>query len=218
MISRTNDLAVRALALCLALAGLTGCDLFGDTDELGTISLPLTFSIPGTYPIVYPSAEEFARLENEGENTYPLQFYIPVDLQGIDSRLPNANVVQEVRVVGITMEVVQNNLRTPIEPIEFRVGASDTSFDAPGTRSQSYESAFPIGVTDQIPVQDPGFTGTVEATIIEDNQSEAGRFIAELDFGIGVGTELVIPDGNIPGGGAARVEFSLDLQFVLNPF
>ena len=211
-------LAVRLLALALALPFTSGCGLFGAVEDLGSISIPLTFDLPGAYPIAYPSAEQFEQLQSQGEVTFPIQFYVPVDIAGIDSRIPSTDVVQEVRVSGITMNVVQNTLQTPLEPIEFRIGTSDASFDIPGTRNQSYESALPIGVTDQIPVQDPTFTGPVEAMIVADNQSQAGQLIADLDFGVGIGTELVIPEGNIPGGGAARVEFTLELQFVVSPF
>ena len=139
-------LAVRLLALALALPFTSGCGLFGAVEDLGSISIPLTFDLPGAYPIAYPSAEQFEQLQSRGEVTFPIQFYVPVDIAGIDSRIPSTDIVQEVRVSGITMNVVQNTLQTPLEPIEFASAPPTRELGMQGPRNQSYESALPIGV------------------------------------------------------------------------
>ena len=210
--------AARLLALVLTLPlALTACDevLNGD---FATVTQDLSYEIPVDFPIAYPGASALEQLQNDGEDRFPIQFYIPIDLQGQASWLANSSVVDEVRIVGVTMQISDNTLSTPIEPVELRIGAAtDQRFEAPGTRNESFEAALQVATTPVVALQDPAFTGPVQAEVVAANSSAAGQRIAALDFGVGLGTELVIPEGNLPASGRANARFTLDLEFVINP-
>lgn len=210
--------AFRLLLLCAALPlALSSCDsVLGE--DFGTVTYPLTYEVRDALPIRYPPTSVMQQLQNDGEDRYPIQFYIPVDLSGQASWLTNSSVVDEVRITGVTMRIEDNSLTVPIEPVELRVGeGSDQRFVVPGTRNDSFEGALQVAVTETIAVQSPPFSGTVEADIVEGNTSAAGQRIAQLNFGIGMGTEFVVPEGNIPEGGSANARFTLEMQFVINP-
>lgn len=214
MFARVSRLLLLCAALPLALAS---CDeLLGE--DFGTITYPLEYEIPVNFPIAYPPLATLQQLQNDGEDRYPIQFYVPVDLSGQTSWLTGSNVVDEVRIVGVTMEIAENTMTTPIEPVEFRVGdGSGQEFTVPGTRNDSFEGALQVAVTPLIELQAPPFTGTQAAEIVSANTTAAATRIAELDFGVGLGTELVIPAGELPEGGRANARFTLELQFVINP-
>jgi len=200
-----------------ALAGsVQGCGLL-DTDELLTFNIPLTYTLPVTIPIAYPPSGRLSDLRAQGSTSVPIQSYVPVSvdqLQGVDSRLTNQDIVQEVRIDSVTMVVESNTLTdVALQPFEFRVGEPGVQVLAAELAGGDFENAMIAAV---VPAQSPGFTGSVPGQIVDANRSPIGRRIAELDFGIGIGTSLLL-DGQIPEGGKAEVKFTIRLVFVVKP-
>lgn len=210
----------RATLVCFVLAALpalSGCELFGDTDELLEFDLPLTYTVPVTVPIQYPDAERIQQLQNANERSWPLFFYVPIDLSSVSSQLTSADVVEEVTVSAVTMEVVTNTLEgADIQPFELRVGEPGTAVTGTQEASPTWEGAVLVAETPVIPHTTPQFVGEVQATVAADQNGAADR-IAMLSFGFGMGTHLVIPEGSFPAGGRAEVQFTLELVITINP-
>ena len=205
----------RRSVLALAAAGLVtsaaGCDIIEDAT---TITIPVTYEIPRTIPIAYPGSERLSQLQNENADVYPIVNYLPVDLEGVNSQIPGSQVVREVRVVAIRMNIESNTLDTSLQEFDFRVGEPGTELLGQEVGGSDWDSALSIGITD---VQPAGHVGVVNANMVAENLSAAGERIADLNFGFGIGTSLVIPAGDIPEGGVANVRFTLDLEFLIRP-
>ena len=202
---------VLALAAAGMIASVAGCDIIEDAT---TLTIPVSYEIPQTVPIAYPGSERLSQLQNESADVYPIVNYLPIDLQDVHSQIPGADAVREVRVVAIRMNIESNTLDTSLQEFDFRVGEPGTQLLGQEVGGSDWDSALSIGVTD---VQPAGMTGVVNANMVAENLSTAGQQIADLSFGFGIGTSLVIPEGNIPEGGVANVRFTLDLEFLIRP-
>lgn len=213
---RRAAFAIPVVALGLATAS---CEVVGDTTDLLQVTIPVTYTLPITVPVAYPGNERLAELRSNGERSVQILSYVPVDLGSIDDRLTNANVVEEVRIESITMEVVENTLdEVAIQPFEIRVGEPGTQILGAEVAGAEWESALLVGSTPVIAVASPPFTGTVPAEIVAANQGAAASKIANLEFGFGMGTELLLPEGDLPASsGRADVRFTLQLAFVIDP-
>ena len=206
MAHRTLRWLLTAL-LALSTLTLASCELFEDTEDLLAVNIPLEYEIPTALPIIVPGSEAIANLPvQNGEivvNIPPV--YVPIDLAGQDDRLSGgASVVKSVQIVGMDMTIDENTLDIPIQPIELRIGTPDQDFD----------QALPVAITNELA---PGFTGTDVAEIIAQNSEAAGETVADLAFGMGMGTQLIIPEDNIPEGGQANARFTLRLNIKIAP-
>jgi len=206
MAHRTLRWLLTAL-LALSTMTLASCELFEDTEDLLAINIPLEYEIPQALPIIIPGSEAIANspVEN-GEIVIDIPtVYLPVDIAGQDERLSaGTSVVKSVQIVGMDMTIDENTLDIPIQPIELRIGTTDQDFD----------QALPVAITSELA---PGFTGTDVAEIIAQNSEAAGEYVGNLQFGIGMGTQLIIPEDNIPEGGQANARFTLRLNIKIAP-
>ncbi|MFT4704455.1 MAG: hypothetical protein ACI81R_002160 [Bradymonadia bacterium] len=208
-----------ALLSIALLAPVIGCsDVLDDARELATLRRTIDFEVPQALPIAFPSNSVMQQMQNQGEDEYPIQFYVPIDLSSQAEWLTSRDIVEAVNIVGVTMVIEDNTLTTPIEPVEFRVGRTDgLTVVAPGLQSDIFAEAIQVSITPVIDAQSPPFTGAVDSEIVPANTAAASAFIKELNFGIGMGTILRIPAGTLPEGGSANARFTLQLEFVVNP-
>ncbi len=212
MNSLTRRTALLGLAGVFAMSA-AGCSILGDTlSELTTITVPLTYEIPRSIPVAFPGDERLSALQNDGADIYPIVNYLPIDLSSVSSQIPGADVVQEVRIVGISMDVESNTLSTPLEGFDFRIGEPGTELVGQEVGGANWDSALSVGMTDE---QIPAFVGVVPAVMNQGNLSPAGQQIADLSFGFGIGTQLEIPAGELQDGGVANVRFTLELEFII---
>ncbi len=133
---------------------------------------------------------------------------------GISDDIPGASAVEEVRITGVEVTISDNTLDTDIEPFEVRIGDPGTEVLGAEIAGDDWNNALLVAVTE---TAGPGFQGVMDADIVTENQSTTGRKIANLQFGIGIGTALVIPQGDIQPGGTARAQFTFHLDFVVKP-
>ncbi|MFT6395919.1 MAG: hypothetical protein ACJAYU_000661 [Bradymonadia bacterium] len=212
MTSFTRRTALIGLAGAFAMSA-PGCSILGDTiSDLATITVPVTYEIPRSIPIAFPGDERLAALQNDGADVYPIVNYLPIDLSSVSSQIPGAEVVEEVRIVGISMDVEGNSLSTPLEAFDFRIGEPGTELIGQEVGGADWDSALSVGITDE---QVAAFVGVVPAVMNQGNLSPAGQQIADLSFGFGIGTQLEIPAGNLQEGGVANVRFTLELEFII---
>ncbi len=206
-----------AMFLSAAALGGSSCGLLGDTDDLLNFTIPVTYTIPATLPIQYPPLDQIEQMQNNNERSLAIISYIPVDASSLDSRLTSGELVEEVRITGMTMSVLTNTLEdVNIEPFEIRVGAPGTQFMGSEDGGTDWGDAIPVAVTPVVLAATPGFVGDVPAVIAPDQLGASDR-IAQLQFGIGFGTTLSIPEGEFTSGGKAEVQFTIELGFVVSP-
>jgi len=198
------------LLTILALVAWTapGCELFGDPDELLAINVPITYTVPQTLVISIPDQSIIGDRPQGADETWTIDIppvYLPdINLAEMDSRLSRgASIVDRVEIVGVRLDVSNNSLNVPIQPITLRVGSP----------SASYESALDVAVTQTL---QPGFTGSSEATIVDTNRIAAGEALGNLQFGMGMGTSLVVPAGVTPQG-SANADLTLSLNIRIKP-
>lgn len=212
MNSFSRRIALIGLAGTFAL-GVSGCSVLNETiSDLTTITVPVTYEIPRSIPIAFPGDERLSALQNDGADVYPIVNYLPIDLSAVSSQIPGAEVVEEVRIVGISMDVEGNTLSTPLEAFDFRIGEPGTELLGQEVGGSDWDAALSVGVTAE---QIAAFVGVVPATMNQGNLSPAGQQIADLSFGFGIGTQLEIPSGNLQEGGVANVRFTLELEFII---
>lgn len=208
---------LRALPLAAVLVLLGSCD-FAEENDLLAITIPVTYTIPVQIPVVYPGSERIAELQARNERSVPIVSYVPVDLGSADNRIASAAVIEEVRIEGVTMEVVSNTLAdVDIQPFEIRVGEPGTQVLAAELGGDDWASALSVAVTPVIEAAAPPFTGSVAAEINSANQAAAAQRMAAIEFGLGFGTSLSIEQGDLPVGGRADVKFTLQLAVVIDP-
>lgn len=207
------------MLVALLALGTSACGLLGDASELLTIRVPVTYTVPVSIPVAYPGNQTLSELIENGETSVPIITYVPIDLRSVSDELANADVVEEVVIQAISMEVEENTLEdAAIQPFEVRVGEPGTEIVGENVAGASWDSALVIGTTPTIEIATPPFTGTVQADINAQNQQEVADEIARLQFGLGMGTELLIPEGGVPdSSGVARCRFTLELVFVVDP-
>jgi hypothetical protein len=199
------------LAAGFLVSANAGC---GVLDQLTTFEVPFTYEIPRSVPIAYPGSERLAQIQNNNEDVYGIVNYLPIDISSVlPDNIPGANAIEEVRVVGITMTIEDNTLDTSLQEFDFRVGEPGTELLGQEVGGSDWGSALSIGVT---PVQPAGHTGAVPADMVASNLSAAGQRIADLSFGFGIGTSLVIPEGDLPAGGVATVRFTLHMELIVS--
>lgn len=197
------------------------CELLGDPDDLLSFTIPVTYTIPMTLPLAYPDLDRIEQLQNNNERSVPIFFYLPVDVSGLDERLTNGEIVEEVQITGLTMDVQSNTLEdVALQPFEIRIGAPGTAVTGQGNENDGsnddWNNAVQVAVTELIPPTTPPFTGEVQATIAGDQTGASDR-IAQLSFGMGIGTSLSIPEGDFTGGGQADLQFTISLGFLVAP-
>lgn len=194
---------VAALALTFLSAGCG--ELFGDPNELLAVNIPVTISAPFSLPVQVPSTglEQYPTLDDGSIELPPIEIYQPIDLSSYTGEVSSPDQIDSITIEAVTAIVEGNTLNIPIAPIELRVGAQEDDFD----------SALVVAITDEIP---PGFNGEQPATVIEDNREAAGERIADVQFGMGFGVQMVIPAGVVPSGDAT-ISFELDLNIKIKP-
>ena len=204
------------LVTAFLVSSTAGCGILGETlSDLTSITIPFTYEVPRSIPIAYPGSERLSQLQNENEDVYPVVNYLPIDISAVlPNGVPGASAIEEVRVVGITMTIEDNTLDTSLQEFDFRVGEPGTELLGQEVGGSDWDTALSIGVT---PVQPAGQTGAVPADMVVENLSAAGQQIAQLSFGFGIGTSLVIPEGDLPGGGVATVRFTLRMELIVQP-
>lgn len=208
---------LRALLVAVLPVLLGSCD-FAEENNLLAITIPLTYEIPVTLPVVYPSNERIAQLQAQNERSVAIVSYVPIDLGEADERIANAEVIEEVRIEAVTMEVVSNTLDdVDLQPFEIRVGEPGTQVLGAELAGEDWDSALAVAVTPVVAASAPPFTGNVPAEINSANQAAASQRIAAIEFGLGFGTSLSIDRGNLPAGGRADVKFTLQLAVVIDP-
>lgn len=202
------------LTTAFMMSANAGCGILSETlDDLTTFEVPFTYEVPRSIPIAYPGDERLTELQNGDEDIYPIVNYLPIDISAVlPNDVPGANAIEEVRVVGIIMTIEDNTLDTSLQEFDFRVGEPGTELLGQEVGGSDWDAALSIGTT---AVQPAGTTGAVDADMVAANLSAAGQRIAELSFGFGIGTSLVIPAGDLPAGGVATVRFTLQMVLIV---
>lgn len=207
-------LAFVALAAPLATAG---CGII-DTSEVLGVTVPLTYEIPVDIPVVYPGSERIAQLQAENKRSVDILAYVPVDLAQVSEQIAKADVIEEVRIESVTMEVISNTLEdVDIQPFEIRIGEPGTQVLGAEVAGAEWNSALVAAIVPTVEASTPAFTGVVPADVVPENRTAVAEQIAQLQFGVGMGTALSIEQGNLPEGGRADVRFTFTLAIRINP-
>ena len=207
---------IRLKSFCAAAAlfgGLSGsgCEWLQDEgrDLLGQyidIQREFTVSLPGSLPIFYPSQGliDGAQIGSDGVQRVPLHTpMIPLDLSSLAGfEVGGIRAIERIELVSLDVDVENNTLNIPIEPIEVRFGRAGGG---------GWDSALPAAAT--APLQ-PGFTGEAEGEIVAQNDAEVTALLTELDLTFGIGTEWVLNEGDVPEG-RANVKVSMTIRVVV---
>lgn len=203
--------SLRLMSFCAVVsmgASFAGCSLLDDPANLLTVNVPVSVTVPGQLPIIYPSNDTIAGLpvQSNGERVFQVPaIYVPgPDIAAQIPALSGDNVIRSVRVRRVFVTVTDNTMPVPIEPIEIRIGTLQNDFD------QAYPMAFTAEVA-------PGQNGEVDGEIIADNVDPIGQILRTASFGLGMTTQLIIPEGTPPSGGRANAQFSFELEVTVGP-
>lgn len=208
---KTQSASLWLAAAMFAGLSSSGCEWLEDEgrDVLGQyfdIQREFTVTLPGSLPIFYPSQDLIngAQIGSDGVRRVPLHTpMIPFNLSSIAGfEVGGIRAIERIELVSLDVDVENNTLNIPIEPIEIRFGR-------PG--GGGWDNALPAAAS--APLQ-PGFTGEAEGEIIAQNDAEVTELLTELDLTFGIGTEWVLNEGDIPEG-RANVKVSMTIRVVV---
>ena len=216
------------IAASLALAPFaSGCDFieefWGSPDELSTVRIPVTFTLPERLPIAMPDAVTVAAMPVDANGNRFLATCTTASPDPLDPCLPPVYVgdmnlaeldetgqlasaegtIDSIEISGVTLNVLENTMNVEMQPIEIRIGGPVADY-------------FTALAAANTPIVPAGTTGPVEGSAVEANRAAVGQELGDFEFGMGMGTTLLIPGDVEPNGGTAQAEVVLSLVIVIS--
>ena len=194
-----------ALLLAAGLFGLSSCALFGLDDDLG-FDVPISTTQSFTVPI------NLSALPTSG-TTAPERLEIPLDLPAAPIDLAEASSefsskkdkLEKIEITNLKVTPKSNTLTGDLPPMELYIGPVDASSAADGELIYT------------IPVIAAGSTTEVYGTRDDAGMDAAQTHLLSLSFSFVPSAVLIVEQGDEVPGGAAELEFEIEITATVDP-